>query len=342
MRVLGSDPDIEIVGCASDGATAYALCRALRPSVVTLDMEMPGSSGLEATERIMADCPTPILIVSASRNRRDAFNTFDALAAGAMDVLDKPRGDDTDAAWAQKLIATVKVMARVKPISHPRRRLPPLRAARSERRSQPRIAPVSTAGPAFRLVAIGASTGGPSAVARILGELPPGFPLPILVVIHIGSHFGAPLADWLDTLSPFAVRQAVDGEPLPEIDDARVLLAAPDRHLMVEGERIRLIDGPERNFSRPSVEVLFESVARSFGPRAIGCLLTGMGSDGATGLLELRRAGALTIAQDETSSVVYGMPRAAALLGAAAEVLPLSEISGRILAATNRLTEGAP
>jgi two-component system chemotaxis response regulator CheB len=182
------------------------------------------------------------------------------------------------------------------------------------------------------VVAIGASTGGPAAVLSVLGALPPSFPLPILLVVHISEPFGRALAEWLDGQVSLTVRTVRDGERLPEPADpadrggSAVLMAPPERHLELRDRRLLLTDGPPRHSCRPSVDVLFESLAREIGRETIACLLTGMGRDGASGLLAIRESGGTTIAQDESTSVIYGMPGAAVQLGAAAHVLPLPEI----------------
>jgi two-component system chemotaxis response regulator CheB len=182
------------------------------------------------------------------------------------------------------------------------------------------------------LVALGASTGGPSALVEILGRLPPNFPLPIVIIIHISEAFLVPLVEWLDAQSPLRVRIAEDGQPLPRIGEPGALVAPADRHLIVSGVHLRLTSDPEQHSCRPSIDVCFDSIARELGPRAIGGLLTGMGKDGALGLLAMRRAGAVTLAQDERTSVVYGMPQAAMSIGAAQRVLPIEEFAA-VLAA---------
>ena len=323
VDALRADPEIEVVGEAGDGARGIALCGELRPDVATFDMVLPGMDGLSAVEHIMAYFPTPIVIVSASTNRGELFKTYDALAAGAVDVLEKPRGDEPAGVWERKLVGTVKLVARIKVITHLRARLrdhgtrPPPASSEEE--------PVPSA--VARLVAVGASTGGPGAVATILRGLPRSFPLPVLVVIHIGAPFGAALSDWLATHSAMPVTQAEDGEPLPPEGEGRVLLAPPDRHMIVRRGRVALTSSPERNHCRPSVDVLFESVADELGARAIACLLTGMGKDGAEGLAAVRSAGGTTVAQDEATSVVFGMPREAILRGAARRILPIDRVA---------------
>jgi two-component system chemotaxis response regulator CheB len=186
----------------------------------------------------------------------------------------------------------------------------------------------------FQLAAIGASTGGPAALVDVLRALPAPCPVPLVVVMHISEMFGSAFAGWLDQQTPHPVAYPRDGESLASFA-GRVALALPGQHLTVQGGRLRLAAGPERHSCRPSVDVLFESLAREQGPHTVAALLTGMGRDGAAGLLELRRAGSVTIAQDEATSVVYGMPREAALIGAAERILPLSQIGpaiGQLLA----------
>ncbi|WP_206951278.1 chemotaxis-specific protein-glutamate methyltransferase CheB [Trinickia acidisoli] len=321
-EILSADPDVEVVGEAEDGSQAIELCQALRPDVMTLDMMMPVMSGLAAAEYIMAYCPTPILVVSSSFNRGELYKTYDALVAGVVEVMEKPSADRMADEWESRFVAMVKLVARIKPITHLRGRLrkrytlaaQPVPLATSE-------VPVDLRN--VRIAAIGASTGGPRALVDILRSLPADFSLPLLVVVHIGDPFGDTFAQWLDGQSAHRVRVARDGDPVP----ARgVVLAPSGRHLLVRKGRLALSDAPERHSCRPSVDVLFESVAEECGNAAAGCLLTGMGQDGGSGLLAMRRAGCVTIAQDEATSAVYGMPREAALLGAAQHVLPLSEI----------------
>ncbi len=318
-EMLREDPELEVVGEAADGKRAIELTNQLRPDVVTLDMVLPELSGLAATEHIMAHFPTPILVVSSSFNRGELFDTYHALAAGAVDVLDKSATDDDD--WGTRFRAAVRMVARIKVITHPRGRLGSL-----GRRTTQEI--ISTPGERQpQLIAIGASTGGPAALVDVFSALPPDFALPIVIVLHIGAAFAVGFAEWLGKQTARTITCARDGD-LPSAD--RVLFAPPDHHLVIRDGRVRLTADPPRNHCKPSIDVLFESLAIDQGARAAGVLLTGMGRDGATGLLAMRRAGAFTIAQDEATSVVYGMPREAMLCGAAERVLSLHEIGSTL------------
>jgi two-component system chemotaxis response regulator CheB len=339
-EILNADPELEVVGEAENGKRAIELCEELRPDVMTLDMVMPVMSGLTAVEYIMAYRPTPILIVSASTNRGELFKTYDALAAGALDVLEKVH--DVDEAWEGRLRATVKLIARIKVITHPRARLkgaapltpaelPPMPSARK---------PLDPSAPRYSVVAIGASTGGPAAIVKVLRALPPGLRVPIFFVLHIDEPFGAAFAEWLDSQTPHRVTYAREGESLDSLR-GQVIMAPPGRHLTVTGGRLRMSAEPPRHSCRPSIDVLFESLAIDRGAEVLGCLMTGMGRDGAAGLLAIRRAGGFTIAQDESTSVIYGMPREAVSLGAAQVVLALDQIGAQIaklLADTERRT----
>jgi len=337
-EVLAADTEIEVAGEAEDGKQAIERCLALRPDVVTMDMMLPLMTGLAATEYIMAHCPTPILVVSSSINRGELFKTYDALAAGAVDVLEKPNGNEPEGDWERSFLSTLKLVARIRVITHLRARQGALARLRAP---APAFFAAPTTRHRCRLIAIGASTGGPAAIVEVLRALPPQVQLPVLLVLHINEPFGCAFADWLDAQTPRRVRYACDGEPVAAAAGC-VVMAPPNRHLVLRDGRMKLTQEPERHSCRPSVDVLFESVAHDCAASAAGCLLTGMGRDGAAGLLALRNAGGLTIAQDEATSVVYGMPREAALLGAAEHILPLADIGPALAALANSQREAPP
>jgi two-component system chemotaxis response regulator CheB len=331
LEILRSDPELEVIGDAEDGKRAIELCSELRPDVMSLDMMLPVMSGLSATEYVMAHCPTPVLIVSSSTNRGELFKTYDALAAGAVDVLEKPRGDEIDGQWEKRYLSTLKLVSRIKVITHPRARLGDL-----GRVSAPTLSAATPAvNSVYRVAALGASTGGPAALVEVLRAIPKGLAIPVFVVLHIDEPFGLAFAEWLDVQTPHRVVYAREGE-LVDGFGGQVIMAPPGQHLVVRSGRLRLTREPERHSCRPSIDVLFESLSREYGPTAIACLMTGMGRDGAAGLLEVKRAGGFTVAQDEATCIVYGMPREAVLLGAAARVLPPSEIGNTIAELSGR------
>src|SRR5579863_7198162 len=326
---------------AADGSAVTELCRRLGPDVITMDVMMPVMDGVTATEFIMAHCPTPILVVSATSNRGHGLPTFDALAAGAVDVLDKPSGGAVDGVWESKLIAAVKMVSRIKAIRRSSINRRSRVVSAGAKLLEPIVPPVLESEEAV-IVAIGASIGGPGAIIKILSQIPTAFPLPILLIIHVTPEFAPALVQWMATSSKkHRVRVAVDGEPMPRPGSREILMAPPDRHLVVGEGRLWTTDSPERHLCRPSIDELFESVARECGSQAIACLLTGMGKDGARGLLAVRQSGGHTIAQDEASSVVFGMPREAIALDAAEVIAPLEAVAATLcLMARRRSRDG--
>ncbi len=324
VEVIASDPDLELVAEGENGQQAIELCRALRPDVITLDMHLPILDGVSATEHIMGHFPTPILIVSSSTNRGDLFKTYDALAAGAVDVLEKPLAAEVDGVWERKFLAAIKMVSRIRVITHIRARLGSVGRAVPARIDVP--PPAARGGDqGYSVIALGASTGGPGALVDVLRGIPVGLPATMLVVLHIDEPFSSAFAEWLESQTSHPVNYARGGESLAEAR-GHVYMAPPGRPLAVKAGKLWLSSAPERNWCRPSVDVLFETLAKECPREVVACLLTGMGRDGAEGLLALRQAGAQTIAQDEASSIIYGMPREAALLGAAERILPLAEI----------------
>ncbi len=328
--MLARDPEITVVGEASDGREAITLVQRLRPDVVTMDVWMPVLDGLATTEQLMAFCPTPILVLTASLVGKDVDLTFKMLGAGALDVIEKPRGTDPQALAraADDLVRRVRLLARVRVVTHLRGRR---RAAEDESRPLPRTGPlnlpVTTPRVEVPLVVIGASTGGPRVVYQILSELPPDLPAAVIVVQHIAVGFGSGMAEWLASTCAMPVQLARAGTLLAP---AQVLVAPDGQDLSVTRQRtVRLANEPHTQ-SRPSVDVAMRSAAASGAP-CVAVLLTGMGRDGAEGMLAVRRAGGYTIAQDEASCAIFGMPRAAIEAQAVDAVLAPTQIAHRII-----------
>ena len=288
-----------------------------------MDIRLPGMNGFEATQRIMAERPTPIVVVSASVEKEDLRITMNALQAGALTVLEKPVGTSSAEyeALAERLCTQLAIMSQVKVV---RRRSTVRPTHRLER-------PLVPYPGRHRMLGIVTSTGGPSALVQLLGGLRSDFPLPILLVQHITSSFLEGFASWLESVCPFSVVIVRD---LVVPERGIVYVAAQDRHLRLEWGGLQVDAGDPVCAQRPSGTVLFESIAKTLGVGALGVLLTGMGEDGADGLLQIRNHGGYTIAEDESTAVVYGMPEAAERLGAVRESLPLAAIAPRILELT--------
>jgi two-component system, chemotaxis family, protein-glutamate methylesterase/glutaminase len=314
--ILSSDPAIKVIGTARDGEEAVRAVREMRPDVVTMDIVMPNMDGYEATRIIMETTPTPIVIVSASWDPKEVEKTFRAMEAGALAAIPKPVGVDHPdyKKSARDLIQTVKLMSEVKVI---RRRPQERKGAVISGKSTGGMNPPATPDP--KAVAIGASTGGPPAIEKILAGLPKDFPVPLLIVQHIAAGFVQGFADWLAHSSGLPVKVAAHGEQLLP---GHAYVAPDDLQMGVEnGGRIMLSSSEPENGLRPSVSWMFRSVSDAFGKNAIGVLLTGMGKDGAQELKRMKEQGAVTIAQDRESSIVYGMPGEAVTINAAAYVL---------------------
>jgi len=336
-EVLSADPAVEVVGTASDAYVARDKIKQLNPDVLTLDVEMPKMDGVTFLRNLMRLRPMPVVMVS-TLTEHGAEVTLDALAVGAVDYLPKPKIDiaATLTDYADELRAKIKsaATARVRPYTGPA-------AGNGGAAVAPRLGvdAVLAKAPARRqfrttdrIIAIGASTGGTEAIKEVLVQLPADTP-GVVITQHIPKAFSTPFARRMDACCQMTVYEAQDGQM---ILPGHVYIAPGDRHLLVvrDGARYvcRLDDGPPVNRHKPSVDVLFRSVAQQAGRSAIGVILTGMGKDGAVGLKEMREAGSPTIAQDEATSVVWGMPGEAVAIGAAAETLPLGEVSARLSA----------
>lgn len=318
--LLDQDPALQVVGTARDGLDAVEQAERLKPDVIVMDVHMPRMNGYEATRQIMERVPTPIVIVSASLLRDEVAMTFEALKAGALTVVQKPIGPDhpDQAESVRRLLETVKLMAEVKVV----RRWP-----RRERSALP--SPLSAkADRTIRLIAVGGSTGAPQVIADILARLPCDLGAPILVVQHIAPGFTVGFAEWLAQGTRLAVKLAEPGEATRP---GTVYLAPEGSQTGITKDgRIRLTRESAEDGFCPSASYLFQSVAEAYGRFAIGILLTGMGRDGAAGLKRLREVGGVTIAQDEESCVIFGMPQEAIRQGAVEYVLSPEQIVGAI------------
>jgi two-component system chemotaxis response regulator CheB len=322
-RILDADPQIEVVGEATDGVEAVRLTHQMRPNLVTMDVDMPRMDGLEATQEIMGTVPTPIVIVTSNPKAKEVETTLAMLRLGALDVLLKPPGPESPAfaEAARRLVTTVKALSQVKVIRHWRPKAAAVRRDEALRLVLPGVA-------RGRVVAVAASTGGPPALQCILSRLPGDFRLPILVVQHISLGFTAGLASWLDSICPFCVKVAQPGEALAP---RTVYIAPDDRHLGVSSRgEIALSAAPPVGGFRPSGSFLFESVALAYGASTVAVILTGMGDDGVEGLRSVQKAGGRIIAQDEKTSIIFGMPGAAIAAGLPDLVLPLDAIAARL------------
>jgi two-component system, chemotaxis family, protein-glutamate methylesterase/glutaminase len=323
--ILERDPDIEVVGTAMDGAFALRKIAELQPDVVTLDLEMPRMDGIETLRMIMRSAPLPVIVFS-THSKEGAYSTFKALALGAIDFVAKP----TNAAAgnlepvANQLVEKIKVAKRAggpKVFAKAGIELPP----RTKKQTRPALPP-------NRVIAIGISTGGPNALQYLLTQIPGDFQATIVVVQHMPEGFTDMFARRLDECCQIDVQEAKSGDMLVA---GRVLICPGNRHIMVRrmprGDMVVLSDSPPINGHRPSVDVLFHSVAQEFGLTSVGIIMTGMGEDGAEGTGAIKAAGGLTIAQSEETCVVSGMPRAAISKGYVTRILPLDSLASFLI-----------
>lgn len=329
-EILNEDPGIEVVGTAQDPLIARNKIKELNPDVLTLDVEMPRMDGVTFLENLMRLRPMPVIMVS-SLTEKGADITLRALELGAIDFVEKPKLDVQQGLneYAEEICAKVKLAASSRVRANPN----PVQRTSRQKHSADAILK-KKAGNHFKttdkIIAIGASTGGTEAIKEILINLPPDTP-GIVITQHIPEAFSGPFASRMDGCSAMTVYEASDGQ---QILPGHVYIAPGSHHMLVERDGARYVcrlnDGPAVNRHRPAVDVMFRSVAQNVGPNATGIILTGMGNDGAEGLLEMKQVGAFTLAQDEKSSVVWGMPGEAVKLGAADKILPLEKISHEI------------
>jgi two-component system chemotaxis response regulator CheB len=324
QQVLSADPSITVVGSAKNGIEAIAEAERLAPDVITMDIDMPQMNGLDATRRIMETLPIPIIILSGIIDTAEVVSSFHAMEAGAVAALPKPRGagHPDHEREIDVLIRTVKLMSEIKLVRRwplPKKGGPVFPVTETMQLKRPSPA---------RVVAIGASTGGPVAIKDILSGLGKGFNLPVLIVQHMAAGFIHGFAEWLAFSSSLPIHIASHGE---RIIPGHAFIAPDGYHMLADsGNRIRLDDSAPENGLRPSVSALFRSVADNYASCAIGVLLTGMGRDGVDELLVMKQKGAVTIAQDQASSVIYGMPAEAIKLGAAIYTLPPGKIAAML------------
>jgi two-component system chemotaxis response regulator CheB len=329
QQAISADPRLAVVAECESAEQALAGLNRAAPDVISMDIHLPRMSGLEATRRIMETRPTPIVIVSRSVNAEELDSTMDALRAGAVSAVEAPscQQPGTLPDSAARICRELAVMSQVKVV---RQRFNQSRAKSIALppRAQGSFCPAAKPGDQrASLIGIVASTGGPHAVETVLATIGSGYPLPIVLVQHMTASFHAGFISWLDRISPQKVTEARHGEfPQP----GHVYVAPSDKHLLIRGHRLALEDGPPVSGQCPSGTVLLRSMAEALGSQAVGVVLTGMGDDGAEGLLAIRRAGGYTITEDESTAVVNGMPEAARALNASCVALPLESIGTAI------------
>ncbi|MCW2543047.1 MAG: response regulator receiver modulated CheB methylesterase [Frankiales bacterium] len=347
---IEAGPEFTVVGEARNGKEAVALVARLKPAAVLMDLDLPVMSGIEAIERIMASNPTPILVYSAHVNGEETANALEALAAGAVDVLAKPQPGDTGSLedYADQLRKRLRVASRIRVITHPRGKLRPGHAVassvsapaatageRPRAASRPVVSHELEAKQGIKLIAIGASTGGPQALHTVLRALPDDLDQAVLVVQHMADGFIPGLVSWLDQLVPLPVVVGGSGRRLAP---GTITVAPSGANLLVQDVRMRVVCvAPDPGqFHVPGIDQCFASIADAMGPDAVGVLLTGMGRDGAAGLKQMRDRGATTLGQDEATSTVYGMPQAAHALDAVDKQLPIEQIAPTLLGLVGR------
>lgn len=338
--IIQSQGDMQVVGEAHDGRQAVEMTRSQRPNVILMDIVMPNMDGLEATRIIMAQTPTPIVMVSAALAGQETDMAFRAIKQGALTLLPKPVGltEPDFPEQSARLASTLRALSGVHVIHHIGSR--PAAGSSEASSGGPSLTPLQqTLERTPEIVAIAASTGGPAALAEVIQGISPSFKLPVVIVQHIAGDFLVSLMGWLGRITSLPVELAVHGQKLRP---GRIVFAPTGKHLAFDAECRVVFQSTPAKPHIPSADVLFESVAERFGAAAIGVILTGMGADGAAGLLAMRKRGAVTIAQDAATSAVYGMPGEAAKIGAVQHTLPLATIPRMLndLAFITRVGEG--
>jgi two-component system, chemotaxis family, protein-glutamate methylesterase/glutaminase len=324
VHIISRDPRLNVAAAVESAEEALQEIDRVQPDVISMDIRLPGMDGLEATRRIMTERPTPIVVIADSIEDSSLKISMNALRAGALSVVEKPVGVSSAgyAGIAETICTQLFIMSQVPVVRQRSFAWRPASAPVFNREAEKDLSRPSILG-------IAASTGGPPALAKVLGSLPADFPLPILLVQHMGAPFMEGFASWLNGLLPLDVRIAQDQE-IPV--GGRVYVAPGDQHLLLSpAGTLRVSGEPPVGNQRPSANALFRSMAKTVGRRGLGVILTGMGEDGAKGLVELRQAGGYTMAEDESTAVVYGMPAAAQRMGGVRLSLPLDLIAPRIL-----------
>lgn len=316
--VFDDEIDMEVVGIAPDGERAIDMCRELQPDLVLMDIQMPRMDGLSATQHIMADTPTPILVITSDPYHGGVDMSFKALSYGALDLMAKPQQMPWDNQYRREFLRKIRLLSQIPVIRHMRVRRTKHVTFHGKKKHEIESGTEAVVG-------VVASTGGPKAIARLLADLPPEFAAPIVIVQHIIRGFSAHLSSYLDKNSALNVSEARDGQIM---ESGSVYVAPADKHVEVgPGRRLHVFEGAPVGGHCPSGDLLLESVARYVGARGLGLVLSGMGSDGTAGLAALHRAGAVTLVQDRESCVVYGMPQSAIDFGVVSEVVKLDELA---------------